>query len=300
LLGIDASPATQRGAGTLPMTSFHRSWFGLVAAASIDSLMATTAPLAMAPGLLPDSLTATAFDQAELALDAKAEFSHEPALRGTRTAALTSEINSIAEVQELRAPGELSERQLEQVRLELAEATADQMEAEAIAAEELRKADRAAERIKQLKALELSDGFQASRASRTKLQPAVLSQSPEAIFFQRNRDLEDPAPEPPKQHSEAPKAEKAAANATNGTRTCDPSIKLSCTAQRVITLDYRLSMEAGCFEWAVLVSLWLGSVWFAYCFCGCRYSNFCYCQIWTCAVLVLLAMASVTSLMKTS
>eukprot|EP00439_Symbiodinium_sp_Y106_P028664 s1402_g3.t1 len=162
----------------------------------------------------------------------KAEFSHEPALRGTRTAALTSEINSIAEVQELRAPGELSERQLEQVRLELAEATADQMEAEAIAAEELRKADRAAERIKQLKALELSDGFQASRASRTKPQPAVLSQSPEAIFFQRNRDLEDAAPEPPKQDSEAPKAEKAAANATNGTRTCDPSIKLSCTAQR--------------------------------------------------------------------
>eukprot|EP00439_Symbiodinium_sp_Y106_P047387 s1402_g6.t1 len=71
-------------------------------------------------------------------------------------------------------------------------------------------------------------------------------------------------------------------------------------ACEVITLDYRLSMEAGCFEWAVLVSLWLGSVWFAYCFCGCRYSNFCYCQIWTCAVLVLLAMASVTSLMKTS
>lgn len=195
---------------------------------------------------------------------------------------LMSEINSDAQVQEMKSGV------LQQAELELAQATADEAAAEALAAEELRQADEASARAKALSnALSKGQVEELMEILKVPFLPDkdIVPSDSKAILLTQTGVLQ--APED---------------SATNGTdpsaRMCDPSVGLPCKAQRVITFDYRLSMGAGYAEWAALITLWVASVWIACCVCNCGLHQFCCCQCWTCASLGFLALATITTVMK--
>ncbi|CAL1167815.1 unnamed protein product [Cladocopium goreaui] len=244
----------------------------------------------LSQGLLPDSFTAAALDQAQFGLlDAKADFtlSHPLSLRGSKEhTTRMSEINSDAQVQEMKSIGVLHEAELE-----LAQATADEAAAEALAAEELRKADEASARAKALSnALTKGQVEELMEILKVPFSPDkdIVPSDSKAILVSTQTGV-----------LQAPEDPAAPGNGTDSSaRMCDPSVGLPCKAQRVITFDYRLSMGAGYAEWAALITLWVASVWIACCVCNCGLHQFCCCQCWTCASLVFLALATITTIMK--
>eukprot|EP00435_Cladocopium_sp_Y103_P050916 s1398_g15.t1 len=179
----------------------------------------------LSQGLLPDSFTAAALDQAQFGLlDAKADFtlSHPLSLRGSKEhATLMSEINSDAQVQEMKSIGVL-----QQAELELAQATADEAAAEALAAEELRKADEASARAKALSnALTKGQVEELMEILKVPFSPDkdIVPSDSKAILLSTQTGVLQ-APEDPA---------AAQGNSTDSSaRMCDPSVGLPCKAQR--------------------------------------------------------------------
>mmetsp|Transcript_149046 Transcript_149046/g.211766 ORF Transcript_149046/g.211766 Transcript_149046/m.211766 type:complete len:267 (-) Transcript_149046:3-803(-) len=246
-------------------------------------IVARARGVTVSQGLLPESFTASALDQAQFGLlDAKAEFSlaNPLSLRGSKATTILSEINSDADVQDMRSPFRVLRHQ---AQLELAQATADEAAAEAVAAEELRKADEASNRAKALSnALTKGQVEELMEILKVPFSPPkdIVPSDSKAIVLTETGVLEAP--------------EDAGNNTDANARTCDPTVGLPCKAQRVITFDYKLSLGAGYVEWAALMTLWFVSVWIACCVCNCGLHQICCCQCWTCASLALFAFATIT------
>lgn len=247
----------------------------------------------LSPNLLPESLPSAALDQAQFGLlNAKADFALGTAssLRGSQASSLLSqEIGADADVQEMRPDRHgLAMSLRHQAQLELAQATADEAAAEAVAADELRKADEAMLRAKALsKALAKGEAEELMDILKAPFSPVqdLVSDSKAILLSTETAVLEAP--------------EEAAGNSTEAAaRSCDPTVGLSCRAQRIITFDYRLSMGAGYAEWAAVVTLWASSLWIACCVCNCGLQQICLCQCWTCASLAFFAVVTITTVLK--
>ncbi|CAK8986041.1 unnamed protein product [Durusdinium trenchii] len=185
----------------------------------------------LSPNLLPESLPSAALDQAQFGLlNAKADFALGTAssLRGSQASSLLSqEIGADADVQEMRPDRHgLAMSLRHQAQLELAQATADEAAAEAVAADELRKADEAMLRAKALsKALAKGEAEELMDILKAPFSPVqdLVSDSKAILLSTETAVLEAP--------------EEAAGNSTEAAaRSCDPTVGLSCRAQRAILL----------------------------------------------------------------
>jgi len=175
-----------------------------------------------------------------------------------------AEIKEVSDVFSKKALAQLTEKEAKE---DAAQATVDQAAAEAMAAEELRKASSAAARARDAWAranqahnqvLRLSAGFEAENPVRARLDV------PNFPVQVQKRD------------------EVSAGNTTveNGTD-CNTNTTLQCTIQRVITFDHKTSAFAGGLEWVGLAGLWLGSIYLSCCVCDGH--CLCLCQLMSCA-----------------
>lgn len=232
--------------------------------------------------------------------------------------AWTREISFLADVQdtsEVSKHEAAAKFEVQEARFEAAQATADQMAAEAIATEELRKADKAAARTKaawvkvrkaEEDAISLSSGFEAVQSQRARLSlmsgadaeiPAAV---PGNVQVQGALPMPQvPAAVPGQVASPTPDTTLSGANNANSTGSgCNTASKVSCPVQQVLTFNYVVPLVPGIAEWVGLALLWLGSLYMASSMCDCCSGLFCFCQLLSCSGIAVLAVGTTAGFLK--
>lgn len=216
--------------------------------------------------------------------------------------ARTEEISYMADVQdtsEVSKKEQIAKFTLQEARLEAAQATADQVAAEAMATEELRRADKAAARAKvawvklrkaEEAAISLSSGFEAVQSQRSRL----------SLMSGASSDVPAVVPGIGAGALATPGTPFSVSNSSTSTDSggCDTSSKVSCPVQTVLTFNFQVPLVSGSVEWAGLALLWLGSLYLASSMCDCGSSLFCLCQLISCGGIGFLAVGTAGSFLK--
>lgn len=250
--------------------------------------------------MLQDALQAPSLRGAGVAAKTTAVADSSRDLHREKSAgARTEEISYMADVQdtsEISKQEQIAKFTLQEARLEAAQATADQVASEAMATEELRKADKAAARAKaawvkvrkaEEAAISLSSGFEAVQSQRARL----------SLMSGAGSDVQAVVPGRGEGALATPDMPFSDSNLTNSTDSsgCDTTSKVSCPVQTVLTFNHQVPLVAGSAEWVGLALLWFGSLYLASSMCDCGSCGFCFCQLISCGGIGFLAVGTAGS-----